>query len=335
MNFSKLYFLTLLIIFGFSCKKKGEIAPIESSEELHYVNIERPTNFPEMILNSENPLSEEGIELGRKLYYDTKLSNDGKSCSSCHFQNNSFSLPSVNSLAHINLAWHSSFLWNGAVKGTLEDAMMFEVEDFFNTIVTNIQNDANYPQQFKNVFGNSTITTKNIAFALAQFIRSMVSSNSKFDKYLRGELILSSEEFSGMDIFLTERGDCFHCHSVGLFTDNNFHNIGLDDVFTSTNWGRFEVTNNEADKGKFKSPTLRNIELTAPYMHDARFSTLEQVVEFYNSGVKVTQYTDPIMTKTGKEFGLQLSSQEKSDLISFLKTLTDSTFVNNPKFSHP
>jgi cytochrome c peroxidase len=335
MNFSKLFFLTLIIIFSFSCKKKGEIAPIESSEELHYVNIERPNNFPEMILNSENPLSEEGIELGRKLYYDTKLSNNGKSCSSCHFQSNSFSLASVNSLAHVNLAWHSSFLWNGAVKGTLEDAMMFEVEDFFNTTVANIQNDANYPQLFLKVFGTSNITTKNIAFALAQFIRSMVSSNSKFDKYLRGELILSSEEFSGMDIFLTERGDCFHCHSVGLFTDNNFHNTGLDDVFTNTNWGRFEVTNNEADKGKFKSPTLRNVELTAPYMHDARFSTLEQVVEFYNSGVKVTQYTDPIMTKTGKEFGLQLSAQEKSDLVSFLKTLTDTTFVNNPKFSHP
>lgn len=315
-----------------SCKKEGVV---ESLEQLEYVTIEIPNNFPEMILNPANPLSQEGIDLGRELYYDPILSNTGESCSSCHFQSNSFSHPVANSLAHVNLAWHSSFLWDGAVEGTLEDAMRFEVEEFFSTNISNIQQHATYPLKFKKVFGTTTITSEKIAFALAQFLRSVISSESKFDKYLKGEIVLSSNEMNGLDIFLTERGDCFHCHSVGLLTDNSFHNTGLDSVFTSLNWGRYQVTTNPSDIGRYKTPTLRNIELTMPYMHDGRFSTLEEVVEFYNSGVHITTHTDPIMTKPGKEFGLQLSAQDKADLVSFLMTLTDTSFINNPKFSHP
>lgn len=327
------YILFICLLWNLtSCKKKGVVEPIE---QLNYVTLEIPNNFPVMILNPDNPLSIEGIELGRELYYDPILSNTGESCSSCHLQSNSFSHPVANSLPHVNLAWHTSFLWNGGVEGTLEDAMRFEVEEFFSTSISNLQQHANYPAKFKKVFGTSSISSENIAYALAQFIRSMISSESRFDKYLKGEITLTASEMNGLDIFLTERGDCFHCHSVGLLTDNSFHNTGLDAVFTSSNWGRYEITNNPSDIGKYKTPTLRNIELTAPYMHDGRFSSLEEAVEFYNSGVHITEYTDPIMTKPGKEFGLQLSAQDKADLIIFLKALTDTSFINNPDYSHP
>lgn len=332
MKINKFVRIAILLPIFYSCKKEGLVEPVP---QLQYVTLEIPNNFPQMILNLDNPLSVEGIELGRELYYDPILSTTGESCSSCHLQANSFSHPVANSLSHVNLAWHTSFLWNGAVEGTLEDAMRFEVEDFFSTNSAILQQHAEYPSKFKKVFGTSTISSQNIAYALAQFIRSMISSESRFDKYLKGEISLTSSEMNGLDIFLTERGDCFHCHSVGLLTDNSFHNTGLDDVFTSLNWGRYEVTANSSDIGKYKTPTLRNIELTGPYMHDGRFSTLEDVVEFYNSGVKITEYTDPIMTKPGKEFGLQLSTQDKADLVTFLRALTDTSFINNTAFSHP
>lgn len=332
MKVKRFLMLVLIAISLVACKKKGEIQPVET---LDYVTLDLPQSFPQMVLNPENPLSEQGIELGRMLYYDPILSNTGQSCSSCHFQNNSFTDPASNSLVHVNLGWQQHFLWNGAVEGTLEDAMLFEVEDFFSTNVSALQQHADYPVLFKKVFGTEQISSKNIAFALAQFVRSMVSANSRFDKYLAGELILNSQELSGMDIFLTERGDCFHCHSVGLLTDNTFHNTGLDETFSALNWGRYGVTENTSDIGRFKTPTLRNVELTMPYMHDGRFSTLEEVVEFYNSGVHITSYTDPIMTKPGKEFGLQLTTQDKADLVAFLKAFTDTSFIQNPKFGHP
>jgi cytochrome c peroxidase len=138
---------------------------------------------------------------------------------------------------------------------------------------------------------------------------------------------------NGYLLFNTERGDCFHCHSTPLFTDNTFRNIGLDSVFTTVNSGRYKITHDPQDKGKFKVPTLRNIELSAPYMHDGRFKTLEEVVEHYNSGVKLSETIDPIMTKAGKEYGLKLTVQEKTDLVNFLKTFTDYTFISNKAFS--
>lgn len=326
------FFWLMVFFIVASCKKEGTITPFE---QVHLVTLDIPDGFPQLLLNPSNPLSEEGIALGRKLYYDPILSNTGQSCSSCHFQSNSFSHSAANSLAHVNLAWHEAFLWNGSVEGTLEDAMLFEVNDFFSTDLTILQQHATYPDEFKKVFGSNVISAQNVAFALAQFVRTMISAESRFDKYLKGEVMLSSSEMNGMDIFLTERGDCFHCHSVGLLTDNSFHNTGLDNVFTAANWGRYQVTGNITDIGKYKTPTLRNIELTSPYMHDGRFLTLEEVVEFYNNDVQISSYTDPIMTKPGKEFGLQLSVQDKADLVSFLKALTDTSFINNPSFSHP
>jgi cytochrome c peroxidase len=327
------YLLTnsLLLFFVISCKNKDS----EVHSTLNYVQLETPSFFPELIQNPDNLLTEEGIELGRKLYNDPILSNNGMSCSSCHLQSSSFSLESVNSLAHINLGWHSSFLWNGKIEGTLEDVMLFEVEDFFGTNITLIQNDSYYKTAFKQVFKTDLITQKEIAYALAQFVRTMISSYSKLDKYLRHEVMLTEEEFIGLDIFMTEKGDCFHCHPLGLFTDNLFHNTGLDSEFEGVNQGRFTITGTTTDLGKFKTPTLRNVALTPPYMHDGRFETLDEVIEFYNSNVHASEYTDPIMTKPGKEFGLQLTTYEKECLKAFLRSLTDNDYIQNPKFAKP
>ena len=179
------------------------------------------------------------------------------------------------------------------------------------------------------------ITEKEVAYALAQFFRVLASTDSKFDKFLKKEAALSPSELNGMDIFFTEKGDCFHCHTVPLMTNNDYHNIGLDSVFSGGNLGRYTITTDVTDIGKFKSPSLRNVALTAPYMHDGRFATLEEVVEHYNSGVKNSSTLDPLMTKPGKEFGLQLTAQEKSDLVSFLKTFTDDTFLTDTTLSNP
>ena len=139
----------------------------------------------------------------------------------------------------------------------------------------------------------------------------------------------------GLDIFTTEKGDCFHCHSLGLFTDNKFRNNGIDSIYIGNDLGRYNVTTNTNDIGLFKTPTLRNIELTAPYMHDGRFQTLDQVIDHYNSGVKHSATLDPIMTKPSKIYGLGLTTIEKYDLIAFLKTLTDTTFIHNPLLQKP
>ncbi len=334
------YILALLIssisILVFSCKKPNteEVTPVEVSTLTPYT-LNSPNYFPKLIIPSDNPLTVEGVSLGRKLYYDTIISNDGRACAQCHSQQYAFTDPVSNSLAHMNLAWNNKFLWNGLVEGTLEDIMTFEVNVFFNTDVNKLNSSSTYPSLFKEVFNSNTITTQQVAYALAQFIRTQASTNSKFDKYLRYETMLTSSEISGFVLYNTEKGDCFHCHSLGLFNDNAYHNNGIDSVFTGINMGRYNVTHNPNDLGKFKTPSLRNVELTAPYMHDGRFATLEDVIEHYNSKVHNTATLDPIFFKPSHLYGLQLTAQDKIDLVAFLKTLTDTTFVNNPALSQP
>ncbi len=328
-------FLLIVVVFV-ACNKpdsEDELSPKE--ELLTAYSITTPNYMPQMHIPADNPLTVEGILLGRKLYYDTLLSNVGLSCSSCHSQSRAFSDSIVNSLPHMNLAWNNKFLWNGAKEGTLENVMIFEVEDFFNTDLNRLNSHSTYPNMFKKIFKSTPITSRQVAYALAQFIRTQVSCNSKFDQYLRYETMLSSSEIRGFVIYNSEKGDCFHCHSLGLFNDNDFHNIGLDSVFVGENKGRYNITFDPDDLGKFKTPSLRNVALTAPYMHDGRFTTLDEVVEHYNSGVKTTASLDPILTKPNHLFGLQLTIQEKFDLIAFLKTLTDSSFINNSALGTP
>ena len=324
-----------------SCKKDTDTKKISSSYRPTPDTIIYPNNFPIMFLPITNSQTKEGVELGRHLYYDSNLSLNGSqqgfSCSSCHSQAASFSSSGgvLQVLPHVNLAWNNFFLWDGSKTGTLEDMMKFEVEEFFESDLIGIRSNPKYNNLYKKAFGTVDITLERTEYALAQFFRSLTSCNSKFDQYVAHKAKLSTSEWNGFLIFTTEKGDCFHCHSIPLTTDNVFHNIGLDSLFDEANSGRYNYTKNPVDIGLYKTPTLRNIELTAPYMHDGRFETLEEVVEHYNSGVKYSSTLDPIMTKPAKEFGLQLTLQEKADLVAFLKTLTDSSFISNPKLSNP
>lgn len=325
---SYLNILILTIVWIITGCTKNDLT--NQNQQLHPVTINYPAYIPQLQIPQDNPLTEEGIKLGKKLYYDPILSNNGLSCSSCHQKSSSFSHPVANSLAHINLGWNNQFLWDGKISGTLEDIMKFEVEIFFATDVSKLNNDAEYKNLFRTVYNVNHISSKEIAYALAQYFRSLYSFESKFDRYLQNKTSLTIQELNGFNIFFTEKGDCFHCHSMGLLCDNSFHNIGIDSVFTGVNKGRFNVTQNPSDIGKFKTPTLRNIAFTAPYMHDGRFTTLDQVIEHYNSGVKQSNTLDPIMAKPSKIYGLQLTTQEKQNLKAFLLTFTDSIFINNP-----
>ena len=174
-----------------------------------------------------------------------------------------------------------------------------------------------------------------MAKALAQWFRRMSAAKSKFDRYLMHTDVLSDAELRGMMIFQTETGDCFHCHGLPLMSDNSFHNIGLDAIFTGEHQGRYLVTGDPSDLGAFKAPTLRNIALTAPYMHDGRFTTLEEVVDHYNSGVNPSPTLDPLMTKPGQITELLLSPAQKADLVAFLHTLTDEEFVSDTALASP
>jgi cytochrome c peroxidase len=328
----------LLLLAATGCVKDpdagctGDAAPLQLAV---------PAQFPVMPVPTDNPMTEEGVALGRMLYYDPLLSQggprNGLACASCHFQEQSFSLSGqgVAVLPHVNLGWNTAFLWNGKVEGTLEDIMRFEVVEFFATDLRLLRNHPQYPALFRKAFGECDITTENASKALAQWFRRLISADSRYDRYARHELQLNDAELRGMVIFLTEKGDCFHCHMPPLFTDNSFRNIGLDSLVEGLHRGRYNVTQRQTDMGLFKTPTLRNVALTAPYMHDGRFATLEEVVEHYNSGVRRPVNVDPIMTKPGKEYGLGLSEQEKADLVAFLHALTDETFVTDTALSSP
>lgn len=312
-------------------------------------------NFPDMEEPEWNPTTEEGVLLGRKLYYDPILSTNGKSCSSCHLQpvsftNNSGSPTNMDILPHVNLGWHTSFGWTGGTTH-LDSVALADLEE--GNVFLNANNDSirnrlarhpEYPRLFWQAFGVDIVSLstperkKFIAYALAQFMRTMISSDSRFDQYLRGQNTLTPEEIEGFQIFMREdKGDCFHCHGDAnnpTWRDNLFHNNGLDATHSGDNLGRYLVTGNPADIGKFKTPGLRNVELTAPYMHDGRFTTLEEVVEFYSTGLQNSPTIDPLMKSVGNG-GVQLTPDEKSYLVAFLKSLTDYTFLGNPNLSKP
>ncbi|HQQ93496.1 MAG TPA: cytochrome c peroxidase [Bacteroidia bacterium] len=348
-----------LLLLCWSCRKDSAavIGTFNGSEAYtakpYEFNV--PKRFPAPAFPDFNRLTVEGVYLGRALYFDPILSTNGRSCSSCHNPQFSFSSPVFVSSSgyrisvppHINLAWNPDFNWNGSV--TVLDRLCLGDfgPEFFNTsmpgLVSKLMKHDRYPLLFKKAFDVNDISALSyddlqlkIVYAISQFMRSMVSGNSKYDRYLRHEVFLSPDENEGMETFFTERGDCFHCHAYPLMSSNTFHNNGLDSLLSGQNLGRYLVSGNINDEGKFSAPTLRNIEYTAPYMHDGRFQTLEEVVEFYNSGVHWNSPNiDPLMTKPAKLYGLGLSPVQKSNLVKFLRTLSDTAFLNNPAYKKP
>jgi len=319
--------------------------------------------LPEMPIPDDNPMTVEGVELGRKLFYEELLSGDNTmSCASCHGPEIAFSdtgavsvgidgLPGArNAMPLINMGWMNSFFWDGR-KETLESQALapvtdpVEMHETWPNAVSKLQADPEYPLLFEKAFGTSVIDSLLVAKAIAQFERTLLSANAPMDKYMNANNAIGSSGWSTLDelaayqgfvIFIDEnKGDCFHCHGDSfnpLWTDNLFHNNGLDAVITDKGLGA--VTGNPADDGKFKTPTLRNLVFTAPYMHDGRFETLDEVINHYSEGLQHSPTIDPLM-KAVDEGGVQLTSEEKYYLKMFLISLSDSSFVTDERFTDP
>jgi cytochrome c peroxidase len=337
------------------------ISDINENATPYLLNI--PPFFPPMDIPSCNPLTVEGIELGRHLFWDKMLSGDNTmSCGTCHIPSSNFSDPEQYSMGItgevgnrqamplINLGWSPEFFWDGRAHSLEEQvvgpvANPIEMNQDWDELLQELQAADKYPQMYKDAFGSPVVTKARTAKALASFLRTMISAESKFDKQRIGQYTFTESEERGLDLFLKEGGDpanglggqfgadCFHCHGFGvmLTTDNLPHNNGLDATFEDLGYGG--VTGNALDMGKFRTPTLRNIEFSAPYMHDGRFATLEEVIEHYNSGGVASATIDPFMKYTSG--GLELSAQDKEDLIAFLLCFSDTTFMSNPAFQAP
>lgn len=305
--------------------------------------------FPMPGLPRDNPLIEERVTLGQKLFHETALSKDGTiSCASCHQEKSAYSDPRPlspgvegrlgvrHAMPLFNLAWRKSYFWDGRAPSLRAQVLMpiqnhAEMDETLTNVVARLAANTNYPFAFRAAFGSPEITPEKIGLALEQFLLSLVSFDSKFDRVLRGAEKFSPQEQRGFQLFSTEydprRGqfgaDCFHCHGGPLFQSQTFANNGLDADFPDI--GRAKVTGKKSDEGKFAVPSLRNVALTGPYMHDGRFKTLEQAVAHYCSGVKRSATLDPNLAKHPNG-GVPLSKSDQSAIVAFLKTLTDSRF---------
>jgi len=372
------HIITLLLFSAFlnSCNHHDEIELIPVYQPTPY-KIVTPFGFPTKLnIPEDNPMTIEGVELGRNLFYDDRISGHPEpekqmSCSTCHLQENAFEcgishpkytggktygvtgIPTPHYMVPLfNQVWNQSgYLWNGAVRTDNPDPMRRNIEalTYMSIIaphemdsdtlssVTMIQSIPGYPELFKKAFGSEEVTIDRMGKAIAQFIRTFISANSRFDQYLRGETQLTPSELNGYVLFVTEQGaDCFHCHGGGgnpLFTTNLFYNNAKDSIFNDPR-DRFSITGDPMMHGAYKAPSLRNIELTAPYMHDGRFKTLDEVIDFYSGGLVNSPYVDPLMHYIIYG-GTGLTALEKADLKAFLLSLTDHEFVTNPAFSKP
>ena len=313
--------------------------------------------FPIPALPKDNPLIQSRVELGKTLFNDRRLSrNSSISCASCHqaeagfSDSRRFSLGVENrqgnrqSMPLFNLAWKSKFFWDGRANSLREQVLMpvqdhLEMDLELPELVDRLRKDTEMNQAFAAAFNSPDVTAERIALALENFLLTLTSYNSKFDQVIQGKATFTPEEQKGFELFVTENeprsgrygADCFHCHGGPLFTDHGFRNNGLDEVVTDP--GVAKVSGNRSDAGKFSTPSLRNIALTAPYMHDGRFDTLAEVVRHYSSGVKRSPTLDANLAKH-PEGGLALSEADQAALVAFLKTLTDPKLVSHQPEKH-
>lgn len=340
------YWYIILFLSFFSCKPTDEITPTDEILSL----LEKPTHFPVMPQPSYNPMTRDGVYLGRMLFFETALSSNNQvSCQSCHHQELAFADGLAltnkgvsgkdlhrNSPALMNLAWATNgMFWDGGALNiesliigpiTHLDEMGLNVLD----IPEKLSGKNNYPALFDKAFPDDKtkgVTPQKVLKAIAQYIRTLNSADTKYDKYVLNNNTLTSAEQQGMKVFDTKCASC-HDRSGHLFTDNSFHNNGLDNSFLNEDFeraaqGRFRITFKNEDLGKFKTPTLRNLAYTAPFMHDGRFKTLEDVLNHYASGIKQSPSLD------GQLRNFTLSKDEKQQLLVFLNTLNDENFVKN------
>lgn len=344
-NRCKLFIISILVFLGAACSSiTQEIKP----EELFAI----PANFPKPVYDfAKNPITQSGFELGRELFYEGDLSRDGTiSCAECHSQASGFThhghdvshgidnLRGIRNAPPIqNMAFQKEFFWDGGVFdldlfsiAPIENPV--EMDEKLGNVLEKLRKKEKYATLFQKAYGSKEITTERFLKALSQFMTSLVSANSRYDKYVRKEVggILSEEELAGMEIF---KQKCASCHSGELFTDQSYRNNGLA-VYNAEDTGRHRITQKDSDKYKFKVPSLRNVEITVPYMHDGRFYTLEAVLRHYNESVLDVPTLDPSL-KNGQKLGIQTTPDEQKKLIAFLKTLTDSEFLKNKRFAAP
>ncbi|MEY4012765.1 MAG: hypothetical protein RIT22_1889 [Bacteroidota bacterium] len=340
------YLLLLILPLLWSCSNDQDDA---------YQNIplefKVPSNFPPLAYDLvNNPPTQKGFELGKKLFYEGRLASDGiVSCGFCHIQEDAFThhghslshgvndaIGTRNTPSIQNLGFQTSFMYDGATTHLdLQPIIPFtspiEMNGDFSKAIAMMKADAEYQKLFRLAFTDGQINSENMLKALGQFMLMVTSSNSRFDKYRRNEIggTLTQQELDGYAVFNQK---CATCHATDLFTDNSFRNNGLPVNPLINDVGRFRVTQLVQDLHKFKVPSLRNVEKTAPYMHDGRFLTLDGVLEHYNSGVVNSATLDSSLNRNGR-LGIALTTTEKTQLIAFLKTLTDTQYLTDKRFS--
>ncbi|MEJ8800786.1 cytochrome-c peroxidase [Pontibacter sp. H249] len=364
MTLLRYLLLTVCTASFLACSPDEETTPkVETKEPTPY-KFSIPSTFPQNLqIPADNPTTEEGVELGRFLFYEKKLSgNNTMSCGSCHQQDKAFTdgralavgiqgkphRRSAMSLA--NLLWINQLNWDGSATSLEQQARIpieneVELHQSLSGAVQKLQATAMYPPMFKKAFGSDVITEDNLLKALAQFQRTLISGNSRYDRYLLKQEALTPDEVEGMKLFLTHpepgeglRGaNCGDCHGGTLLSMQTFHNNGLDAVLKDNGMG--DITGNSRHNGLFRAPSLRNIALTAPYMHDGRFKTLEEVLNHYNDHMQYdSPNISPLIVEATNEVGgktLMITEEEKRKVIAFLHTLTDTTFTKDKRFSDP
>jgi cytochrome c peroxidase len=333
------------VLLGISCQKDGgemnPAAPVPVSFDI-------PRGWPKPGYDfSSNPLTREGIALGRKLFYDGILSKDGNfPCASCHQQsaafatfdhdlshgfNNQFTMRNAQALQ--NLAWRTAFHHDGGinhldVQPIAPITAPNEMAETLENVLIKLSADAAYRQMFKAAFGNEKASTATLMKALSQFMLTMVSANSKYDQVMRGEAVFTLPESLGYQIFKDKK--CNSCHAEPFFSDFSFRNTGLPLEPVLRDAGRMRITRQSADSLKFMVPSLRNVIPSFPYMHDGRIKDIYLVLEHYNSGVINSPATDPLVRNK-----IPLSNFEKGQLVAFLNALTDQNFIKNKELAQP
>lgn len=341
------FIILATFIFFISCQKNEKIAYLETES----LELSVPDYFPPYKDDPFNPLTKNGVKLGKRLFNDKKLSGNNRvSCATCHVTKLAFAdgqdLSNLGITGKplkrttptlINMLWVTNGLfWDGGATNLESQALgpltdHNEMGQDLIVLIKELKADKEYRKEFDLAFDNSGITTSNIVKALAQYQRTLISANSKYDKIRQKEpnIHFTKEEQKGYDLF---KLNCASCHTEPLFTDNSFHNNGLDanfnnDSFENLYKGRYRITNNPKDLGKYKTPTLRNILQSSPYMHDGRYKTIKDVLNHYCCNLKESKTLDSNL-KLNNNIGIPLNTKEKENLISFLKTLTDEKFLS-------
>jgi cytochrome c peroxidase len=346
----------ILLIFIASCDGNNEPyedIPQEDQQTTTNALLEVviPSNFPDPTYElNENPPTEKGFLLGKKLFYDGRLASDGVvSCGFCHIQAFAFThhthivshgvdgqLGKRNAQPLQNMAFMDEFTWDGAAvhldaQPIIPITSEVEMNETFGSIIAKLQADPEYVALFGEAFDNGQIDPDNILKALSQFMVMMISGETKFDRFDRNDgTTLTTEELAGLALF---EANCASCHGGILFTDQSYRNNGLALNPELNDIGRERVTGNPEDRQKFKVPSLRNIEVTFPYMHDGRIGTLADVLAFYNNGMQDSPTLDPIFRQADGSIGIALTADEQAKIIVFLKTLTDDNFLFDSRFS--